>query len=60
MFCCYLLEGCSYQMRDRKRMDLNWRGGGEELGGVEGEETVFRIYCMGKESISNKKEIMIK
>jgi hypothetical protein len=29
---------------------------GEELGNVEGEKTVIRIYCMKKESIFNKKE----
>ena len=28
----------------------------EELGGIEGEEAVFRLYCMRKESKLNKKE----
>lgn len=26
----------------------------EELGGVEGEEIVISVHCMGKESIFNK------
>jgi hypothetical protein len=30
-------------MRDRKRMNPNGRGDGEELGGIEGGETVIRI-----------------
>jgi hypothetical protein len=32
-------------MRDRKTMELDGRGGREELGGVEGGDTVIRIYC---------------
>lgn len=36
-------------------MDLDGRRGGEELGRAEGEETVFRIYCMrGKNLFSIK------
>jgi hypothetical protein len=35
-------------MRDRKGMDLNGRGGGEELGGSEGGETVIEIYYVRK------------
>lgn len=31
-------------------------GGGEKLEEVEGGETVIGIYCMRKESISNKRE----
>ena len=48
MFGCYLLEACSFLMRDRKGVDLDGRDGGEELGGVEGEETVIRIYYVRK------------
>jgi hypothetical protein len=33
-------------MRDRKGADLHGRGGGEGLRGVEGGETVIRIYFM--------------
>ena len=41
-------------MRDRKGVDPDGKGDGEELGGV-GRETVIRLYCMRKESIFNKK-----
>ena len=51
MPCHYLSEVCSFKMRDRKRVGLNGRGGGEELGGVEGGETVIMIYQVRKESI---------
>jgi hypothetical protein len=30
-------------MRDRKRVDLEGRRGGEELGGGDGGETIIRI-----------------
>jgi hypothetical protein len=36
-------------------VNLDGRGDGEELGGVERRETT-RMYCMGKESIFNKRE----
>jgi len=35
-------------MRNRKGLDPESRGGGEELGGVKGGETIIRIYCMRK------------
>lgn len=35
MFDCCLLEARSFLMRDRKGMDLDGRGGREELVGVE-------------------------
>jgi hypothetical protein len=31
-------------MRDRKKVNLNGRVGGEELGGGEGRETIIKIY----------------
>lgn len=34
LFCCYLLEVCSFPMRDRKEVDLDGRERGEELGEV--------------------------
>lgn len=37
--------------RDRQGVELDGRGDGEELGEVEGEETIFRLYCMRKESV---------
>lgn len=36
--------------RDRKSVDQDERGDGEEWGGVPGELTVIRIYCMEKKS----------
>lgn len=30
-----------------------WEGGQEELGGVEGGETMVRMYCKGEELIFN-------
>lgn len=35
-FGCYLLQACSFLVRDRRRVDLEERRGEEELGGVEG------------------------
>lgn len=37
-------------------MDLDRKRGGVELGGGEGRETVIRLDCMRKQSISNKGE----
>jgi len=51
MFGYYLF----FLMRDRKGVDPERRGGGEDLGGVKGGETVIRIYRMRKESIFNKR-----
>ena len=52
MFDWYLLE-TSFQMRDRKsRSCREGRVGGEELEGVESGETVIRMCCMKRESIS--------
>lgn len=31
-------------MRERKGIDANVKGGGKELGGLEGGETIIRIY----------------
>lgn len=50
MFCYYLLGACSFLMRDRKGMDRDGRRCGEELGDIQGRETVIRIYCMRKGS----------
>jgi hypothetical protein len=58
LFCLVLLlflRSCSFLMRDRNRVDLDEKGHGGILGGAEGEKTVFRLYCMRKESTLNKK-----
>lgn len=44
-------------MRDRKRIDPDGRGGGKELGEVEGGKTIIRVYFVRrKKSILNKRE----
>lgn len=53
VFGCHPLEACSFPTRDGKGVDLEGRG----WGGVEGRETVIRIYYIRKESILSKKEI---
>lgn len=35
LFDCYLLESCSFLLRDRKIVDLEGKGRGKELGKVE-------------------------
>ena len=52
------LEACSFLMRDGKGEYLEKREMGV-LGGVEGGETIIRIYCMRKESIFNKNKQMM-
>lgn len=41
MFCCYLTEACSFPMNNRKDVDLDERGGREELIVLEGGELYF-------------------
>lgn len=56
LFCdYYFLEAGSFLM-SRKGVDPDGRRGGEEHGGVEGGEIVFRLYCMRKISLFNKRE----
>lgn len=38
-------------MSDRKGVDPSGRESGEELSGIEGEETITRIYYVRKDSI---------
>lgn len=44
MFCCYSLEAWSFLLRERKVVYPDGRRGEEQLEGVEGWETVIRIY----------------
>lgn len=37
-------SACLFANESQKRGDLDWRGGGEELGGAEGRETILRLY----------------
>jgi hypothetical protein len=39
MFGCYLLEICSFLIKERKRVDLEARGDGEKPGRVEERKT---------------------
>ena len=48
------LEVCYFLMKDRKGVDLDGRGGGEELGGVEGGEIIIKIYYIRTKSIFSK------
>jgi hypothetical protein len=44
-------------VRDRKGEDPDGRGDGEELGGLQGQETVIRMYYVRiKKSIFNKRK----
>lgn len=53
---CTTSLACSFLMRNRFGVDSEEKGDGEELRGVEGGKTVFRLCCMSKESMINKKE----
>lgn len=53
---CYLLEVCSFLMRDKKRADPEGRESGGHLGRVERGEIVIRIYCMKKKLFSVKEK----
>lgn len=46
--------------RNRKGIDLERRGGREELGGVGGGDIIIRMHCMGKKSISIKENKSMK
>lgn len=49
-FFYYFLIFSYFLMGDRNGVDPGRKESGEELAGVEGEESVFRLYCMRKES----------
>lgn len=42
--------------RNRKGIDLERRGGREELRGVGGGDIIIRMHCMGKKSIFNERK----
>lgn len=56
MFCCCLLQSCSFLMRKRKEVDQKNIGVWEELGEAGRCDTVIRISCTRAESIFNKKK----
>lgn len=43
MFCSYLLESCPFLKRDRKGVDPEGKGGGEDLGRAEEGETIIKL-----------------
>jgi hypothetical protein len=56
MFYYYSLDACLFSNEREKQVDLGGTGGQEELGRVEGRETIVRIYYVrGKKSIFNKR-----
>jgi len=51
----YPIDVCSFSNERQKRgVDLDRRGNGEELGGIQGGETVIRIYYVTKNRFSIK------
>lgn len=55
-FCCYLLDACSFLIKDINGVDPDGRGGREEVGGVEEGKTVIRIYYMRISLFFNKRK----
>lgn len=63
LFCNVVLLSLTrlfFSTERQKGMDPNGRGYGEELGGVEGRETIIRLHCMRKETTFNKRGEEIK
>lgn len=48
LFSCCPLDTRLFSNERHKGVGLRWVGRGEDLGGVEEEEAIIRIYCMGK------------
>jgi hypothetical protein len=48
------LRSWFFSKRDKKGVNVDGRGSGEELGGVEGGKTVSWVSCMRKEPMFNK------
>lgn len=55
LFCFYIIEACSFLMRNGKGVDLDGKEG-EECEGVEEGKTILRMYNMRKESLLNERE----
>lgn len=57
MFAFYLLEACFFLIKDWKGVGpVGWgQEDRKEEGGIVGEETIIRVYCVRKESTFNKK-----
>lgn len=46
-------------MRNKETVNLDGRRSGEDLGGILGEETIIRIYCIKKSNFNKMKKINI-
>lgn len=57
MFGSSLLETCSFLMTDGKGVNLEGRGGREELGKIQKKKTEIRIYCTRKKILAIKEKI---
>ena len=58
LFCCVQLSslrGLLYSEGKQSESEFEGGGGWGDLGGMEGWETVVRMYCMREESISTSK-----
>lgn len=51
------LDARLFSNERQKGYESGWKGGGEDLGGERGGETVIRIYCMGKHLFSIKDKV---
>lgn len=56
LFYYYSLDVCLLSNERRKGVDLDRQGGGEKLGGVRGEETIFPEYSVLKKFYFNKRK----
>lgn len=56
MFDDYLLEACSFPMRNRKGMDVDEWSGREQLEEIEGHEILIGIYYMKKRIYFQQKQ----
>lgn len=60
LFCqawCYVLEVCSFLIRNKNGVDSEGKGHVKNLGKIEGRESIIRIHCMRKESILSNRKI---
>jgi hypothetical protein len=51
LFCCNILEACSFLKEDERGMKKGEKAGRGYLGGVDGEEIIVVLYCRKEESI---------
>lgn len=54
MFCCDLLEVCSFLIRDKNRVGQKGEARRKELRGAERQEAVISIHCIKDKPFSIK------